>query len=455
MDGNIRRFALAVGATSFGFSLVQLDVSIVNIALPRIGSDMGIHMSHLQWVVDAYALALASCMLSGGYLSDRFGARPVYLAGILVFGLASGMCGLAGSVMQLTLARAIQGVGAAIMLPSSLVLLNAATAHDRKLRALAVGYWTAISSVSIAVGPIVGAFVMSLGSWRWIFFINLPLCLIAGVMALYVSGPPEGVKRGFNLVGQMSIALAQLFVIGSLIESRAAGLGGFYLVGALILGLVCLGVYVISERASASPLIPADVWRLGFFRACLLYGVVANFTYYGIIFIISFYLQDVLKMTPTVAGYAYIPLTLTFLFSNVLSGALVSRFGSRWPMVGGALVDGVGFLLLSQLSANATFLSLVLPFMLVPGGMGVGVPAMTTAVLENVPAHHAGVASGALNAARQAAGALGIAVFGAFSGEGADGVLQGLHRSALLAVLLLLVAAAVAHRRVLIPVSRA
>ena len=435
-------------ATSFGFALVQLDVTIVNVALPRIGESLHTGIAGLQWVVDAYALVFAALLLTAGFLGDRFGARKVYLAGLGLFALASLACGVASDAVALIAGRVAQGVGAAAMLPASLTLLNHAAGHDAKLRAQAVGWWTAAGSITIAAGPIVGGLILAVASWRMIFLVNLPICVVGALLTLRV---PETERerggRGFDLAGQILGIVALAALVGAVIEAKPLGLASPLVLAMIAIGVAAAIGFVVAESRVAAPMLPLKLFKAPGFAVCVLYGMVANMTYYGIVFVLSLYLQKGLGYSPAQAGLAFLPLTATFFVVNVLSGTLVGRWGSRLPMVGGALVDAAGFALLLTLGAQASFAALVIPFVLMPAGMGTGVPAMTTAVLAGVDKALSGVASATLNAARQAGGAMGVALFGALAGEGH--VVAGLHASASIATVLL-VAIAVAAA-VLVP----
>ncbi len=435
-------------ATSFGFALVQLDVTIVNVALPRIGGSLQTGIAGLQWVVDAYALVFAALLLTAGFLGDRFGARKVYLGGLALFALASLACGVAPNAVFLIAGRILQGVGAAAMLPASLTLLNHAAGHDSRLRAQAVGWWTAAGSITIAAGPVVGGLILAVASWRMIFLVNLPICLIGALLTLRVpetEREPGG--RGFDLIGQLLGIVALAALVGAVIEGKPLGPGDPRVLGLLGLGVLAGIGFVVAESKVAAPMLPLKLFRAPGFAVCVVYGMVANLTYYGIVFVLSLYLQKALGYSPAHAGFAFLPLTATFFIVNVASGTLVGRWGSRLPMVGGALVDAAGFALLLTLGAHAGFAALIVPFMLMPAGMGTGVPAMTTAVLAGVDKALSGVASATLNAARQAGGAMGVALFGALAGEG--GAVAGLHAAATIAAALL-VAIAVAAA-VLVP----
>jgi DHA2 family methylenomycin A resistance protein-like MFS transporter len=432
-------------ATSFGFALVQLDVTIVNVALPRIATELHTGVAGLQWVVDAYALAFAVLLLSLGYLGDRLGARKVFIGGMLVFALASVLCGCATNAVVLIVGRTLQGVGAAAMLPCSLALLSHATAHEHALRARAVGWWTAAGSISIAAGPIIGGLLMSMTTWRSIFFVNVPVCAVGIWLALRVPESELKAQQGrFDLPGQLLAILAVTGLTMSVIEVHPLGLMHPLVLACIAAVLVATPLFLLVESRSAAPMLPLKFFKAPGFSIAVIYGVVVNMTYYGIVFLLSLYLQRVHGYSALRTGLAYLPLTATFFGVNIFSGWLVGRTGARWPMVFGALIDGLGFALFLLLGASSPYLLMLPAFALLPAGMGLGVPAMTTTVLSAVEKHAAGTASGVLNAARQAAGAVGVALFGALAGDRNDLVVSGLHRSAIISVVLLLVAAMLA-----------
>ncbi|HEX4765977.1 MAG TPA: MFS transporter [Lichenihabitans sp.] len=430
---------LTVVVSSFAFAIVQLDVTVVNVALPRIGTELHANVAALQWVVDAYALVFAVLMLSAGVLGDRIGARKVYVGGMAIFGLASLGCGLAPGMEALVAARAVQGLGAAAMLPTSLTLLNHACGHDAKLRAIAVGWWTAAGSVSIAAGPIVAGLLLGLGTWRSIFLINLPFCLAGLVLAWRIAEtePDRAGARAFDLPGQALAILALTGLIGAVIEARPLGFAHPLVLGGLALFLVCGPLFVIIEQRTPQPLLPIRLFATPAFGIATTYGIAVNLTYYGVVFVLSLYLQRVRGYGATEAGLAYLPLTATFFGVNLLSGWLVGRIGPHWPMALGVLVDALGFGLLLGLGPGSSYWAMLLPFALMPAGMGTGVPAMTVLVLSSVEKGDSGVVSAALNAARQAAGAVGVAIFGALAGEQTQDIVGGLHAGAILAVGLL------------------
>lgn len=434
-------FAFVVGTTSLAFVVGQLDVTIVNVALPRMASEFSASVATLQWVVDAYALTFAVFMLSAGALGDRFGSRRGFIAGIGIFGLASLACALAGSGPALIAARALQGLGAAAMLPNSLALLNSVFSDAPEVRARAVGWWTAAGAISIAAGPLLGGVLLDTLGWRSIFYVNLPLCAAGMWLATRL---PETLRhsRGktLDIRGQLVAMTALTLLTAAVIEAKPMGLGHPLVWGGFALACLLGAVFVRIQASAQVPTVPLDLFRNPTFNAAVLFGVAVNSSYYGTLFVLTLYLQRVLGYTPLHAGLAFLPLTAGFFFSNIVSGRLTARFGVRLPMLLGAAIDICGFLLLLRADGESSYASLCLAFLLIPSGMGLAVPAMTTTVLSCVDKRRAGTASAILNAARQAAGAMGVAVFGALA-DGAGGqIVQGLHVTVLLSVVLIALA---------------
>ncbi|PQV54499.1 MFS transporter [Paraburkholderia sp. BL21I4N1] len=441
-----------LATVSVGFVVTQLDVTIVNIALPKIGADLHANVAGLQWVVDAYTLAFAVLMLSAGVLGDRLGTRRMYAAGIVLFALASLACGLALDATTLVAARAVQGIGAAAMLPNSLALLNRAYGHDPKLRARAVGLWTAAGAISIAAGPVVGGLLIAAFGWRSIFLVNLPICA-AGLFAtlLWVprteaaqsdSQPAAGARtatpRGIDPSGQCLAIVALTAFVAAVIEWRPLGLSHPLVAGGFVLALVAAGAFIAVEARTESPMLPLSLFGKRSFSVAVLFGICVNLTYYGMVFVLSLYLQRARGYTPLQAGLAFLPLTGGFLISNVASGWVVGRFGVRVPMIAGAITAGLGYGLLHFVDAGTPLIGLLLPFLLIPSGMGLAVPAMTTAVLASAEAKRAATASAVLNTARQAGGAVGVAAFGALaSGAAATQIVAGMQAATAISVGLL------------------
>jgi len=444
-------FGRVLATVSVGFVVTQLDVTIVNIALPKLGADLHANVAGLQWVVDAYTLAFAVLMLSAGALGDRFGARRMYAAGIVLFALASLACGLALDAAMLVAARALQGVGAAAMLPNSLALLNQSYGHDPRLRARAVGLWTAAGAISIAAGPVVGGLLIAAFGWRSIFLVNLPICLAGLLATLHWVPRSEGDvrpgrssaatsaatlgananPRGIDLSGQCLAVIALTAFVAAVIEWRPLGLGHPLVGGGFALALIAASAFIAVESRGTAPMLPLSLFRQRTFSAAVLFGICVNLSYYGMVFVLSLYLQRVRGHTPLQAGLAFLPLTGGFLLSNVASGWAIGRFGVSAPMTAGALTAALGYGLLHLVDANTPLAGLLLPFLLIPSGMGLAVPAMTTAVLASADVKRAGTASAVLNTARQAGGAVGVAAFGALaSGTAATQIVSGMQAAA-------------------------
>lgn len=434
---------LVVLITSLGFAVIQLDITAVNVALPYIGRDLQADYSGLQWTVDIYSLVFASFLLTAGVLSDKFGPRPIYMIGLLFFAAASICCGLAGTAAELIAGRAGQGIGAAIMLPSSLALVNHVSAHTPKLRAWAVGWWTAAGSIAISSGPIIGGAIIAIADWRAIFLINPPICLVAAFFVRHLPGTTISKERNLDIPGQLLCIISLGSIVAGAIESRILGPAHPLIFTMLAIGICASVSFIFVEKIRTSPMLPLSLFKIPAFTACVLYGAAMNLTYYGLLFILSFYLQGTLGYTSTEAGFAYLPLTATFIVGNLIGAKLAGRVGPRVPMLLGALIDATGFTLLLSLGSASPYLAMLLPFALIPGGMGMGIPAATTAVLSSVPPEAASIGVAVLNSARQAAGAIGVAIFGALAGEGPAQVVEGLHSSAATAVGLLLVTAVV------------
>lgn len=440
---------LVLLACSFAFVIVQLDVTIVNVALPRIALELNAQVAQLQWVVDAYTLGFAVFLLSAGVLGDKSGSRRAFLSGFALFTAASLACALAPSALMLNLARAVQGVGAALLVPSSLAILNAAYGHDQALLAKAVGWWTAAGGVSIAAGPVLGAALMELAGWRSIFWVNVPLCLAGAWLTWRAVADRAGrdPRRAFDWPGQVLAIVTLTAFIGAVIEVHGLGFTHPWVVSALVLAAVAGALFVLAETRSAAPMLPLSLFASGAFTRAVLFGVLVNFAYYGVVFIFSLYLQQLRGMSAMQAGVVFLPLTGTFIVSNLISGKVVARHGTRVPMIAGALIAATGYaaLALAGITATAPVAAMVPGLALIPLGMGLAVPPMTTAILSAVEPRLAGTASGVLNAARQVGGALGVAVYGALAASPvAQDAIGGTRNAVLVSSGLLLAACALA-----------
>ncbi|MEW2132403.1 MFS transporter [Streptomyces sp. NPDC005435] len=426
---------LALAAALLGSALITLDASIVNVALPAIGSGLGGGLRGLQWVVDAYTLPFAALMLSTGAFADRAGASRAYGIGIAVFTLASAACGFAPNLAVLTAARVAQGAAAAVVLPASLSLVREAYA-DAARRARAVAVWAAGGSTALALGPVAGGALTTAWGWRGIFFVNLPVGAVALVLLLRVARS-ERRPAPLDLPGQAAAALALTGVTFAVIEGGTTGLV------ALVVAVVAAAVFVRVETRRAHPVVPLGMFRDRAVRAAVAAGAACSVAFYGVLFVFSLFFQQVQGRSALYAGLMFLPMTGVIAVTNLVSGKLTGRYGPRVPMIAGLALSVLG--LLGLLGVGTATPTVAAALLLVPLALGcaLAIPALTAVMLDAVPAGRSGLAAGVLNAARQVSGGLGIAVFGALM---AGGFVTGLRMGLAVCVAALLVALALSFR---------
>lgn len=430
-------------AAALGFVVVLLDVSVVNVALDALRRQFATDVAGLQWVLNAYTLVFAALLLSSGALGDRFGARRIFLFGFVVFTLASAACGLAGSLPLLVTARLVQGLGAALLVPNSLSMLQRAF-PDREQRSRAVGWWGACGGISLAAGPMLGGVLVTHLGWRSIFLLNLPIGLIGICLTLrHVAAHGGSHRRSLDWSGQATAILALAATTVALTEAGALGWAHGLVRGSLLVAIVAALGFVWIEARSAAPMLPLSLFRSPTFAVASVAGVVVNFAYYGLIFVFSLFFQIQQQLSPQLAGLAFLPMTVVLMAVNVLAGRLITHVGSRRLMVVGLLLAALGYALLLPVSRDGAYWLLVVPMLLAAGGIALLVPTMTNATLSSVDASRAGIASGVLNSARQVGGMLGVAIFGYLIRDtAAAAFMRGMHASIGIAVALLLAAGA-------------
>jgi MFS transporter, DHA2 family, methylenomycin A resistance protein len=435
-----------IAIASVAHAVVQLDVAIVNVALQKISANLSADVSALQWLVNSYTLAFAVFLLSAGSIGDRIGSKLLFLVGCLVFAASSMACGLAPNIQLLNISRALQGLGAALLIPSSLALLRNICARDKELLARGVAIWAAVGGASFACGPVIGGVLLAAFGWRSIFLVNVPLCAFGAVLAYrYLRETPKSYQIEFDWLGQFLAALALLGLVGAAIEFHARGLRHPFVLGGLVCAIVTGGAFFYAEKKSTTPMLPMHLFRDARFSAPIIFGMIINATYCGVIFILSLYLQSVLEYSTMQAGLAFLPLTATFVVANLISGRMTASSGPRLPMLVGAAVAAIGYALLLPLSDKSTIYEMLPGFFLIPAGMGMTVPAILIATLSSVDQTWSGTASAVLTSARQVGVAIGVAVFGSLIGEGSkQGILSALHISVFFSALLLLVALGIA-----------
>jgi MFS transporter, DHA2 family, methylenomycin A resistance protein len=412
-------------AVSLGYFMVILDVTVVNVALPSLGKDLGGGLSGLQWVIDGYTLVFAGLLLSAGSLGDLLGGRRVFEAGLWLFTLASAACAAAPSVGTLVAARLLQGLGAALLVPSSLALLRAAY-PDARDRARAVGVWGGVAGVAAGSGPILGGLLVGAVSWRAVFVVNVPIGLIGLLLAArHLPARTEPAGEALDPAGQVLGVLALTLLTFGFIEGGASGWSSPRCFVPLVAFPFAAAAFVAVERRTARPMLPLELFHDRTFSGASLAGFAINFGFYGELFAISLYFQHVRGYTPIETGLALLPQGLFVALVSVASGRITGRIGSRTPMLIGLSVSGAGLLGLIAAGQDTTYALLVVPMIALGAGMALTMPAAIAAIIQSAPADRAGIASGVLNASRQAGGAVGVALLGTIVGSGA--FVPGLH----------------------------
>jgi DHA2 family methylenomycin A resistance protein-like MFS transporter len=434
-----KKASLTLAAMSLGYGVVQLDVTIVNVAVNSIGASFGGNMDALQWVVSSYTIAFAAFILSAGALGDRIGAKRVFIAGFAIFTLASLACALAPSLLILIASRAIQGLGAAILVPNSLALLNHAYT-DSRARSRAVGLWAAGASVALTLGPLVGGVLIELFGWRSIFLVNLPLGLIGLLLAVkYADETPRDSRRAVDAPGQVTAVLALGLLAAVLIEGGRAGWTNPMVLGGLGVAASAGLLFLLIEHYSTHPMLPLGMFKQHTFRATTVTGLLVNIAFYGLIFVFSLYFQRAHHLTPLWTGLAFVPMTGACLTANLFTRHLSARIGDRKTIVIGTLLMMLSCLLLLWINENTGYGILLLAFIISGGGLGLLVPPLTHALLGSVDKARSGIASGVLNASRQTGSVLGVSLFGSLIATPSQ-VVRGTHIALALSAAILLVA---------------
>lgn len=413
------RWVLATSVLGSGMAL--LDSTVVNVALPRIGADLDADLAVLQWTVTAYLLTLSSLILLGGALGDRYGRRRIFVIGVVWFAAASLACGLAPNAGVLIAARALQGVGGALLTPGSLALIQAVFHPDDRARA--VGAWSGLGGVGAAIGPFVGGWLVDGAGWRWVFFLNVPLAAVCVPVAL--RHVPEtrrqdaAARGGFDVPGAALGALALAGVTYALIAA-AEGLSPGVVVPA-VLGVLLGVAFVRVEGRRADPMLPPAIFRIRLFSAINAVTVCVYAAFSGFFFLAVLQLQVVAGYSALRAGTALLPTTVLMLLLSARSGELGQRLGPRIPLTVGPLLCAAGMLLMLRVGPAASYLTDVLPALLVLGaGMVTLVAPLTSTVLASVDVDRAGLASGINNAAARAAGLVAVAALPLLAGMGPE-----------------------------------
>ncbi|GJG98449.1 MFS transporter [Cupriavidus pauculus] len=413
VDRPCLRKRMALAATILGSSMAFIDGSVVNVALPTMQSELGASVAEMQWIVNAYLLFLGSLVLVGGSMGDKLGRRTVFIAGIGVFTVASVACGLAPNAGSLIAARALQGIGAAFFVPSSLAIIGAI--YEGEARGRAIGTWSAVGAITSAVGPVAGGWLVDVWSWRAIFFLNVPLAV--ATIALAISSVPNSHKldapQQLDWPGALSATIGLAALAYGLTEASARGFNDPLVLGMIGAGVLVLAAFVRIEANSPCPMMPLDVFRSRDFTGANLVTLLLYFGLSGALLFLPFTLIRAQGYTATEAGAALLPVPVIIGLFSRFTGGLTSRFDARALLSVGPCVAGVGFAMLAAPLVRESYWIGIFPALAVLGiGMTITVAPLTATVMGSVPSEHVGVASGINNAVARVAGLLAIAVLG-------------------------------------------
>jgi DHA2 family methylenomycin A resistance protein-like MFS transporter len=440
--------SLTLAAMSLGYGVVQLDVTIVNTALNSIGTSLGGGVSELQWVVSSYTIAFAAFILTAGALGDRIGAKRVFMAGFAIFTAASVACALAPNATILIAARAIQGLGAAILVPNSLALLSHAY-PDEKARGRAVGIWAAGASLALTAGPLVGGGLIALVGWRSIFLVNLPIGL-AGLAGLwlswrYASETTRTPQRQIDLPGQTAAIATLGCLAGAIIEGGTLGWSNGFVIAGFVTSAVLAVLFVWQESRAPQPMLPLSLFRHRLFALTSLVGLLVNVAFYGLIFVFSLYFQRVNGLSPFATGLAFLPMMGAVLPVNLVAARIAERIGAPATIAAGAALAAAGCLALLGIEPGTSYWATCAQLTIIGAGLGLLVPPLTSTLLGSVEKSRSGIAAGVLNATRQTGSVLGVAIFGSLAGQ-SSAFMAGAHESLVISAGLLLVAGAAIWR---------
>ncbi len=392
--------------------VVVLDAAIVNVALPTIGDSLSVSQDNLSWVVNAYVLTFGGFLLLGGRLADLLGRRRVFMGGLILFALASLVGGFAQSEGTLIAARAVQGLGAAILSPAALSIVTT-TFRDGSERNKALGVWGAVAGAGGAAGVLLGGVLTEYLGWEWVLWVNVPIGIGAAIIAprLIAESRSESESRSFDVGGAVSVTAGLSLLVYALVEAPDAGWGSGQTIGLLALAVALIAVFVAIERRSASPLVPFSIFRVRTITGANVVGILTGASLFSMFFFISLYMQNVLGFSAIEAGLAYLPLSVAIILSAGVASQLVTRVGFKPILAAGMALISLGLLWFSQISAGGSYVADVLgPSLVAAVGLGFAFVPQTIAAVSGIAEHEAGLASGLINTSQQVGGALGLAI---------------------------------------------
>jgi EmrB/QacA subfamily drug resistance transporter len=400
-------------AVAFGLFMIMLDNTVVNVALPSIQRDLKVSVASLEWVVNSYFLTFAVLMLTGGKLADLFGRRLIFVVGLVIFTGSSLACGLASSSDMLIAARAVQGVGAALMNPATLSIISAT--FPPKQRGQAIGIWAGVSALALAIGPLVGGLIVDNIGWNWIFFVNVPVGALGIVVSYFFIKESRDTshEQSVDFPGLLTSGGALFALSYALIEGNQRGWLSAEILGLIAASAVLLAAFVVFESRQRLPMLDLSLFRIPSFAGANTVALLVSLGMFGVFFFVSLYVQNILGYSPTKAGAIFLPMTILIILIAPVAGKASDRIGSRWLMGGGMTLLSISLLLYQRVGLHSTFWTLF-PAMILGGiGMALTMSPMTSVAMASVPVDKAGVGSGVLNSFRQVGGSLGIAVMGA------------------------------------------
>ncbi len=404
---------LTLAAVAFGLFMIMLDNTVVNVALPSIQRDLRADLSELEWIVTGYALTFAALMLIGGKLADLLGRRLIFVVGLGIFTMSSLACGLADSGDVLIGARVVQGVGAALMNPATLSIISATFPPEQ--RGMAIGIWAGVSALALAIGPLVGGLITEHIDWSWIFFINVPVGIVAIAASLLIirESRDESEEQRLDLPGLLTSGLGLFALTYALIEANTYGWTSGRIIASFALAVISLALFVVLESRQRVPMLDLSLFRNGTFAGANLVVLLVALAMFGVFFFVSLYMQNILGFSAVEAGAAFLPMTVLIILVAPIAGRTSDRIGSRWLMTAGMTLVGIQLLYFSRLGVDETFWSLLPGFLVGGVGMSLTMTPSAAAAIRSVPVYKSGVGSAVLNAFRQVGGAMGIALMGA------------------------------------------